>query len=98
MYRRCPVEKMHAHSGSLIFFRFYGAVSTDLSCNGVIINLSKHIVCQQTTIKINVVISNNYRIIDLMGIIYNSGEIEKFRIQCLSFSNFAPSQKYFLKN
>jgi len=89
MYRRCPVEKMHAHAGSLIFFRFYGAVSTELSCNGAIINLSKHIVCQPTTIKITPLISTHYRIIDLMGVIHNSGEIEKFRIQCLNFSNYS---------
>ena len=59
---------------------------------------SEHIACQPTTIKKSDLNSINYRINDLMDIICNPGKIEKFRIQYLNFSNFAPNQKYFLEN
>jgi len=60
--------------------------------------LSEHIACQLTTIKISLVNSIYYPIYDWIGIIHNPQKIEKFRIQCWNFSNFVPSQKYFLND
>jgi len=68
------------------------------SRNGALIYSSKHIACHSNTIKISSVNSNYYRVDDLISIIRNPCEIEKFRIQGWNFSNFFPGQKYFLND